>query len=172
MATASSTCSWDAFPTPIASPGCLRRSPELWNTGSLSGWRALPSLPESADCVACHGIGHNSRRRILMAFVGKIFSAAAVGLALMVVAVGLASAQEISATKLAIAKQVAKNAPALGNFDGILPDLMVDTKMRLINLRPDLYKQISTAVEAAASALVPRRNDRENDHARASAKGF
>jgi hypothetical protein len=73
---------------------------------------------------------------------------------------------------MALARQVVRSAPQLGNFDGILPDLMVDTEMRLINLRPDLYKQISTVVEAAASALVPRRNDLDNDLARAWARSF
>jgi hypothetical protein len=107
-----------------------------------------------------------------MAFVGKMLSAALVAVAVAVASLAAAHAQEISATKLAIAKQVAKNAPALGSFDGILPDLMVDTKMRLINLRPDLYKQISTVVEAAAASLVSRRNDLDNDIARAWASGF
>ena len=108
-----------------------------------------------------------------MLLVGKKLSATVVALALAAGGLATASAQDvITASKLAIAKQVAKNAPALGSFDGILPDLMVDTKMRLINLRPDLYKQISTTVEAAAAALVPRRTDLDNDIARAWAQGF
>jgi hypothetical protein len=80
--------------------------------------------------------------------------------------------QEISEAKLALAKQVVKAAPALGNFDGILPDLMFDTQMRLINLRPDLYRPIATVVEATASALVARRGDLDNDIARAWARAF
>ncbi len=79
---------------------------------------------------------------------------------------------EISEAKLALAKQVVKNVPALGNFDGILPDLMFDTQTRLINVRPDLYKQIAAVVEATASALVARRTDLDNDIARAWARSF
>jgi len=107
-----------------------------------------------------------------MPFVAKKLSATVVAIALAAAGLAAASAQEISAARLALAKQVALNAPTLGNFDGILPDLMVDTKMRLINLRPDLYRQISTVVEAAASALVPRRADLDTDVARAWAKAF
>jgi hypothetical protein len=80
--------------------------------------------------------------------------------------------QEISAARLALAKQVAKSAPAIGDFDGILPDVMVDTKTRLINLRPDLYQQISKTVETTASMLVVRRADLDNDVARVWARAF
>src|SRR3954453_20525975 len=107
-----------------------------------------------------------------MSFVSRMIGAAALGVALAIAAAAPAAAQEISPARLAIAKQVVKNAPTLGSFDGILPDLMVDTKMRLINLRPDLYKQISTVGEAAAASLVSRRNDLDNDIARAWASGF
>jgi hypothetical protein len=107
-----------------------------------------------------------------MSFVRKIIGAAALGVALAFAAAAPAAAQEISPARLALAKQVVKKAPALGDFDGILPDMMVEVKMRLINLRPDLYKQISTEVEATASALVPRRSDLDNDIARAWAKAF
>jgi hypothetical protein len=80
--------------------------------------------------------------------------------------------QEISPARLALARQVMRAAPQLGNFDGILPDLMLDIQMRLINLRPDLYKQIAAVVEATATGLVPRRNDLDNDVARAWARSF
>jgi hypothetical protein len=83
-----------------------------------------------------------------------------------------ASLPDVSEARMVIARQVAKNAPTLGNFDGILPDLMVETKMRLISMRPDLYKQISVVVEAQASALIVRRNDLDNDIARAWARAF
>jgi hypothetical protein len=49
---------------------------------------------------------------------------------------------------------------------------MLDAQKRLINVRPDLYKQIGTVVEATATALVPRRNDLDNDIARAWARAF
>jgi hypothetical protein len=107
-----------------------------------------------------------------MSFVQKIIAAAALGVALALSATAPASAQEISPARLALAKQVVKNAPTLGDFDGILPDMMVEVKMRLINVRPDLHKQISAVVETAASALVPRRSDLDNDIARAWAKAF
>jgi hypothetical protein len=80
--------------------------------------------------------------------------------------------QEVNPARLALARQVMRAAPQLGNFDGILPDLMLDTQMRLINLRPDLYRQIATVVEGTASSLVPRRNDLDNDIARAWARSF
>src|SRR3954453_910995 len=107
-----------------------------------------------------------------MSFVSRMIGAAALGVALAIAAAAPAAAQEISPARLALAKQVVKNAPTLGDFDGILPDLMVDTKMRLINLRPDLYKQISATVETTAGTLVSRRNDLDNDIARAWAKAF
>lgn len=108
-----------------------------------------------------------------MPLVGKIISAAVVGLALATAA-GLApaSAQQISQTTLALAKQVERNAPDIGDFDGILPDVMQDTKMRLITLRPDLYQQISAAVESTASSLVPRRSDLDNNIAQIWAMNF
>jgi hypothetical protein len=79
---------------------------------------------------------------------------------------------DISEARLALAKQVMKVAPAVGDFNGILPDLMQDTKSRLINGRPDMYKQISVIVEATASSLVPRRNDLDADVARVWARSF
>jgi hypothetical protein len=107
-----------------------------------------------------------------MSLVGKVISTAILGVALAMATLGAANAQEISEARLAIAKQVVKSAPVLGNFDGILPDLMIDAQSRLINLRPDLYKQIATVVEATASSLVPRRSDLDNDIARAWARAF
>jgi hypothetical protein len=107
-----------------------------------------------------------------MPLLGKVISAAVLGLALVAASWGAAVAQEISESRMALARQVVKSAPVLGNFDGILPDLMIDAQMRLINLRPDLYKQIATVVEATAVSLIPRRSDLDNDIARAWARAF
>jgi hypothetical protein len=101
-----------------------------------------------------------------------MISTVVLAVALAEAALAPAAAQQITATTMALAKQVARNAPDIGNFDGILPDVMQDTKMRLINVRPDLYQQISVAVEASALSLVPRRSDLDNDIATIWAMNF
>ena len=83
-----------------------------------------------------------------------------------------AAAQEISASKLAVARQVAKNAPQLGQFDNILPGLATTAKDRLIRIRPELFKEISATVDAVALELAVRRAELDADFARAWAKHF
>ncbi len=106
-----------------------------------------------------------------MALINKSLSAVLVAAALVAASVVVGNAQEISESKLAIARQVAINAPS-PDFDGILPDLAVQTKDRLIRLRPDLYKEISSAVDATAMNLIARRNDLDGDIARVWARNF
>jgi len=83
-----------------------------------------------------------------------------------------ALAQEISESQLAAARAVVESAPALGNFDNILPGLATQTKDRLIRVRPDLYQQIAGVVDDVALKLAVRRADLDNDIVRIWAKNF
>jgi hypothetical protein len=94
-----------------------------------------------------------------------------VGVALLA-APALASAQEISASHLAAALDVVKSAKASRGFDNVLPTLAAQVEDRLIRLRPDLHKEVISAVENAALKLAARRADLDNDVARVWAKHF
>jgi hypothetical protein len=96
------------------------------------------------------------------------FAAALVALAIP----AAANAQEISPSQLSLALDVVHNTKALRDFDQILPKLALQAENRLIAQRPDLSKQIMTAVDAAATKLVQRRVDLDNDAARIWAKAF
>jgi len=101
----------------------------------------------------------------------KLAFAGLLGVALTAVP-SLGYAQEISAAQLATALDVVHATKALHDFDQILPKLAIQAENRLIAQRPDLAKQIMTAVEAAATKLVSRRVDLDNDAARIWAKAF
>ena len=110
-----------------------------------------------------------------MSLVGKITSTVVLAVALADAALAPATAQQIAAGTLAVARQVARNevgTPDTSDFDNVLADVMQDTKMRLINVRPDLYQQISVAVETSAVNMVPRRSDLDNDIATIWAMNF
>jgi hypothetical protein len=109
--------------------------------------------------------------RILMSFLANLVRAGLVGVALLA-APSFASAQEISASHLAAALDVVKNAKASRGFDNVLPTLAGQVEDRLIRQRPDLHKEITAAVEAAALKLAARRADLDNDVARVWAKHF
>ncbi len=106
-----------------------------------------------------------------MSYLSNLVRGGLVGLALLA-APSLASAQEISASHLAVALDVVKSAKASRGFDNVLPGLAAKVEDRLIRLRPDLHKEITTAVEAAALKLASRRADLDNDVARVWAKAF
>jgi hypothetical protein len=106
-----------------------------------------------------------------MSFIGNLARAALVGMALAA-GPSLASAQEISASHLAAALDVVKSAKASRGFDNVLPTLAGQVEDRLIRQRPDLHKEVTTAVESAALKLAARRNDLDNDVARVWAKSF
>lgn len=106
-----------------------------------------------------------------MSLTANLARAALVGLALCA-APSFASAQEISASHLAAALDVVKNAKASRGFDNVLPNLAGQVEDRLIRARPDLHKEITDAVETAALKLASRRADLDNDVARVWAKSF
>ena len=106
-----------------------------------------------------------------MSFIGSFVRAAIVGAALMAVAPA-AFAQEITASHLAVALDVVKSAKASRGFDSVLPLLAEQVENKLIRVRPDLNKEIVTAVEDAALKLSARRSDLDNDVARIWAKAF
>lgn len=106
-----------------------------------------------------------------MSFIGNFVRAAIIGVALTAVAPA-AFAQEITASHLAVALDVVKSAKASRGFDSVLPLLAEQVENKLIRVRPDLNKEIVTAVEDAALKLSARRSDLDNDVARIWAKAF
>ena len=106
-----------------------------------------------------------------MFFIGNFVRAAIIGVALTAVAPA-AFAQEITASHLAVALDVVKSAKASRGFDSVLPLLAEQVENKLIRVRPDLNKEIVTAVEDAALKLSARRSDLDNDVARIWAKAF
>ena len=83
-----------------------------------------------------------------------------------------ASAQELSASHVALAVEVVKNAGATRGFDNVLPRLANQVIDRLIRLRPDLHKQITATVQEVALKLAARRVELDTDVARIWAKYF
>lgn len=102
-------------------------------------------------------------------FLPRIAFAAA---ALVMVAAGPVRAQDISQSHLAAALDAVASAQASRGFDLVLPALSEKVQNQLIRMRPDLHKEITDVVEAAALKLVPRRTDLDNDVARVWAKSF
>lgn len=82
------------------------------------------------------------------------------------------AAQEASAEQVALALEVVRAAGATRGFDNVLPLLAQQATDRLIRLRPDLHKQITDTVEAAALKLTARRIELDTDVARIWAKYF
>jgi len=106
-----------------------------------------------------------------MSVIGNLVRIALVGIALAT-GPSLASAQEISASHLAAALDAVKNARGTRGFDSVLPTLAGQVEDRLIRQRPDLHKEVTTAVETAALKLAARRNDLDNEVARVWAKSL
>lgn len=106
-----------------------------------------------------------------MSFIGNFVRTAVLGIALAAGS-SYASAQEVSASHLAVALDVVKSAKASRGFDNVLPQLAAQAQDRLIRIRPDMFKQIADTVEAVALKLAVRRNDLDTDVARVWAKHF
>ena len=106
-----------------------------------------------------------------MSFIGNLVRTAVLGIALAASS-SYASAQEVSASHLAVALDVVKSAKASRGFDNVLPQLAAQAQDRLIRIRPDMFKQIADTVEAVALKLAVRRNDLDTDVARVWAKHF
>jgi len=107
-----------------------------------------------------------------MSSIAKTLLIAVFGAAVAAGSFSLAAAQEISPSQLAVAEEVTKNAPQIGNFDVLLPQVATMMKDKLIAQRPDLYKEITQVVDGDALKLVPRRADLDKDIARIWAKSF
>ncbi|MCW5695284.1 MAG: DUF2059 domain-containing protein [Bauldia sp.] len=90
----------------------------------------------------------------------------------MSVAVLPARAQEISDSHLQAALRAFQLSQSGEGFDEVLPNIADQVMSLLISQRPDLYRQIETAVNDAAVALVVRRADLNNDIARLWARLF
>lgn len=82
------------------------------------------------------------------------------------------SGEEISQSHLAAALDAVRNGPDARRLDDILPGLSLQAQNQLIQLRPDLHKEITDAVEAVALKLVPRRAELDTDLARVWARNF
>ncbi len=105
-----------------------------------------------------------------MSILAKLVRAAVLGLA-----VGFAlpaAAQEITPEHLAAALDAFRSAQATRGFDTVLPSLAQEVENRLIQLRPDLNKQIVDTVQGAALKLAARRVDLDNEVARIWAQAF
>jgi hypothetical protein len=83
-----------------------------------------------------------------------------------------AQSDEISQSHLAAALDAVRNGPDARRLDDILPGLSLQAQNQLIQLRPDLHKEIIDAVEAVALKLAPRRADLDTDLARVWARNF
>ncbi len=82
------------------------------------------------------------------------------------------SGEEISQSHMAAALDAVRNAPDARRYDDVLPSLSVQAQNQLIQLRPDLHKEVTDAVEAVALKLVARRGDLDNELARAWARNL
>ena len=101
----------------------------------------------------------------------RAFFGAALAAALMFSA-GPMRAQEISPSHLAAALDVIITTKTAQNFDDVLPALSLQVQDQLIRLRPDLHREITSAVEKVALELAGRRSELNNDIARIWAQAF
>ncbi|SHI65134.1 hypothetical protein SAMN02745911_0761 [Aureimonas altamirensis DSM 21988] len=92
--------------------------------------------------------------------------------ALLILSAVPASAQEISPSHLAAARQAVDAIDTTEQFDQILLNAATQIKAELIVNNPNLQSEISTMVDDNAIALAPRRADLENEIARIYAKIF
>ncbi len=90
----------------------------------------------------------------------------------MAFAAGTALAQEISPSQLEAAARAAELTPQPGDFDALLPFASQTVQNSLIRQRPDLFREIATAVEGQALEIAGRRTDLDADVARAWARRF
>jgi len=80
--------------------------------------------------------------------------------------------EEISPSHLAAALDAVQNGPDSKRLDDILPGLSLQVQNQLIQLRPDLHKEITDAVETTALKIASRRRELNDDLARVWAKNF
>lgn len=85
---------------------------------------------------------------------------------------GRASAQEITPAHLQAAVEAIHALGTDRDFDLVLPNVATQVEGVLMQQRPDLYRQITATVQAAALELVQRRLDLNYDVARVWALVF
>lgn len=85
---------------------------------------------------------------------------------------GAANAQEITDAHLQAAWDAVRAVGADAEFDFALPDIAEQVQGLLIDLRPDLFRQIPDVVNEVALELVARRLDLNTDVARVWALEF
>jgi hypothetical protein len=107
-----------------------------------------------------------------MSPTARLVRTVALGVGLLLLPATASLAQEISQSQLAAALDVINSTVATKSFDEQLPKLAAEVTNRLVRQRPDLQKQITDAVQAAALKLVSRRKDLDLDIARVYAKAF
>ncbi|MCC6734509.1 MAG: DUF2059 domain-containing protein [Bauldia sp.] len=96
-------------------------------------------------------------------------------IALSVIAVlpaGRASAQEITPAHLQAAMEAIHALGTDRDFDLVLPNVATQVEGVMMQQRPDLYRQITATVQAAAIELVQRRIELNNEVARVWALAF
>jgi hypothetical protein len=105
--------------------------------------------------------------------ISRIFLAIAAAVVVATtVAVAPASADEITPSHLAAALEAVHSAKASKGFDNVLPLVSEKVEDQLIKVRPDLYKEITDAVQKEALKLVAKRADLDNDVAHIWANSF
>ena len=110
--------------------------------------------------------------RVLTDLRGAALIAALLIVPLSAVTVRAQSGEEISASHLAAALDAVRNGPDARRLDDILPGLSLQVQNQLIQLRPDLHKEITEAVESVALKLAARRPELDNELARVWARNF
>jgi hypothetical protein len=88
------------------------------------------------------------------------------------IALGSASAQEVTEEQIKAARAAINALGVTNQFDNILPNLSEQLKSTMIQANPNFGDAINAAVDAQALALAPRRADLERDAATTYAKAF
>ncbi|MBB5573650.1 MULTISPECIES: DUF2059 domain-containing protein [Rhizobium] len=97
---------------------------------------------------------------------------AAATIVLSGIALGSASAQEVSEEQIKAARAAITALGITNQFDNILPNLAEQLKSTMIQANPNFGDAINSSVDATALALAPRRADLEREAAVTYAKAF
>ncbi|MDL2400616.1 DUF2059 domain-containing protein [Rhizobium mayense] len=97
---------------------------------------------------------------------------AAATIVLSGIALGSASAQEVTEDQIKAARAAINALGITNQFDNILPNLAEQLKSTMIQANPNFGDAINSSVDATALALAPRRADLEREAAVTYAKAF
>ncbi|AYG59358.1 DUF2059 domain-containing protein [Rhizobium jaguaris] len=97
---------------------------------------------------------------------------AAATIVLSGIALGSASAQEVSEEQIKAARAAINALGVTNQFDNILPNLSEQLKSTMIQANPNFGDAINSSVDATALALAPRRADLEREAAVTYSKAF